>query len=125
MTLSKNMTLTSDATHIVSWWGNHLLAMPEPEKTPGDINATETDIVELGLAIHAGRVFPGDTQEDIMDRMRKFSGLPLQNWEQLGANIRRRDSLKFLYRLIKSLSERNEEIKENGRANRHPKFPQK
>jgi len=125
MTLSGNVTLTSDLTLIVSWWGDHLSALPEPKETPTDINATETDIVELGLAIHASRVFPGDTQEDIMDRMRKLSGLPLQNWEQLGANIRRRDSLKLLPRLQNSLTERNEEIKENGRANRRPKFPQK
>jgi hypothetical protein len=125
MTLSGNVTLTSDVTLIVSWWGDHLSALPEPEEKPADINATETDIVELGLAVHASRVFPGDTQEDVMDRMRRFSGLPLQNWEQLGANIRRRGSLKFLYRLETSLSDRNEEIKENGRANRRPKFPQK
>lgn len=99
--------------------------MPEPEETPAAIDATETDIVELGLGIHAARLFPGDTQEDIMERMRKFSGLSLENWEQLGANIRRRGSLKLLPRLQNSLSERNEEIKENGRANRRPKFPEK
>ena len=126
MTLPGNVTLTLDVTLIVSWWGNYPLALPEPEETPADdIDATETDVVELGLAIHAARVFPGDTQEDVMDRMRKFSGLPLENWEQLGANIRRRGSLKLLPRLLNSLSERNEEIRENGRANRRPKFPEK
>jgi hypothetical protein len=125
MTLPGNMTLTSDVTLIVSWWGNHLLALPEPEETPTDIDAKETDMVEIGLAIHAAKVFPRLTQEAIMDKMRRFSGLPLENWEQLGANIRRRDSLKFLDRLQNSLSERNEEIKENGRANRQPKFPKK
>jgi hypothetical protein len=125
MTLPGNVTMTFDVTLIISWWGDHPLASPEPKETPPDIDATETDVVELGLAIHATRVYPGDTQEDVMDRMRKFSGLPLENWEQLGANIRRRGTLKFLDRLRNSLSERNEEIKENGRANRQPKFPRK
>lgn len=125
MTLPGNVTLSLDLTLLVSWWGNHPLALPEPEETPAAIDATETDIVELGLGIHAARLFPGDTQEDIMERMRKFSGLSLENWEQLGANIRRRGSLKLLPRLQNSLSERNEEIKENGRANRRPKFPEK
>jgi hypothetical protein len=125
MTLSGNVTLSINVTLIESWWGNQPLALPEPEKTPSDINATETDIVELGLAFHAYRLFPGETQEETMERMRKFSGLPLQNWEQLGANIRRRGSLKFLPRLQKCLTERNEEIQENGRANRRPKFPEK
>jgi hypothetical protein len=37
MTLSGNMTLTSDVTLIVSWWGDHLSALREPEKAPGDI----------------------------------------------------------------------------------------
>jgi hypothetical protein len=125
MTLSGNMSLTSDITLIVSWWGDHLLAPPEPEETPAVIQATETDMVEFGLAIHAAHIFPHLTQEAIMDKVRKFSGLPLENWEQLGANIRRRGSLKLLPRLQKCLTERNEEIQENGRVNRRPKFPEK
>ncbi len=125
MTLFQNVTLTVDVNLIVSWRENRLLALPAPEEAPTAIRATETDMVELALALHAAGVFPNATQEAVIDKMRQLSGLPLQSWQQLGANIRRRDSLKFLDRLQNSLGERNEEIKENGRANRRPKFPQK
>ena len=122
MTLSYIVTLTLDVD-LVSLWGDRRPELSAPAQTPTAVHAKETDIVELGLALHAAGIFPGLTQEAIMDRMRQLSGFPLQNWEQLGANIRRRDSLKFLDRLRKCLWEHNEEIKENGHANRRPKFP--
>ena len=131
MNLSNNASLTIDIALIQSWWGDPIekpgsapSALTAPTESP-TIHATETDFVELGLALHAAGVFPNLTQESIMDRMRQLSGLPLQNWEQLGANIRRREKLTFLDRLQDSLTDRNEEIKENGRANRRPKHPQK
>ena len=119
------MTLTFDVDQISLWWGGPILASPAPAQMPTAVHATETDMVELGLAIHAAGVFPGLTQEAIINNMPQLSGLPLENWQQLGANIRRRESLTFLDRLRDSLEERNEEIKENGRANRQPKFPKK
>ena len=129
------MTLSININLISSWWGDQRPASPEPAP-PGTappeppqkqtaIHATETDFVELGLALHAADVYPGETQEKVMDRMRQESGYPLAHWEQLGANIRRRGKLTFLYRLINSLEERNKEIEENGRANKRPKFGQK
>jgi hypothetical protein len=113
--------MQSNVSLIITWLGDRLVAEPAPTETPTEIDASETDFVELGLCIHAAGIYPTLTQEAIMGWMRQFSGLPLQNWEQLAANIRRRGSLKFIDRLGDSLMERNEEIKENGRANRRPK----
>ena len=63
MTLSQNMTLTFDVDQISLWWGGPILASPAPAQMPTAVHATETDMVELGLAIHAAGVFPGLTQE--------------------------------------------------------------
>jgi hypothetical protein len=130
MALPNNVTLSVNGNPILMWRTEAELDLPAstaPAQTqsPTTILASETDIVEFGLAIHAAGVFPGLTQEAIMDKMRQFSGLPLEHWQQLGANIRRRDSLKFLPRLEDSLSERNEDIKEHGRACRRPRLPPK
>lgn len=89
------------------------------------VDATETDMVELALAMHAAGVFPDLSQEAIIDRFRALSGLPLENWVQLGANIRRRGKLKLLERLMHSLLAHNDEVEENGRVNRRPKLLQK
>jgi len=91
------------------------------EEKPPKTNATATDWVELGLALHATVVFPSCTQEAIMDRIRRLSGMPLEHWEQLGANVRKRKSgLEFLDRLKANLAARNKEIEDEGRARRRP-----
>jgi hypothetical protein len=117
--------MQSDVSLIVTLRGGRLVALPAPAETPLTVRATETDFVEFGLALHAKGVFPDLTQEDIICKMRQLCGFPLQNWQQLAANIRRRGSLTFIELLLNSLEERNEEIKENGCANRRPKFPKK
>jgi hypothetical protein len=119
------VTLSSDLNETVSWWVQPVSPPPAPAQLPLTVRATETDFVEVVLAMHACGVFPTLTQEAIIERMRRFCELPLQNWQQLGANIRRRRTLTFLERLLKSLEERNEDISENGNANRRPKFPGK
>ena len=119
------VTVSEDESVVYPWKGIQSSEASAPKEAPPVVSATETDFVEIGLAFHAAHIFPTLTQENIMDMMRKLSGLPLANWEQLGANIRRRESLTFLARLQNGLVDRNEEIKENGRANRRPKLPQK
>jgi hypothetical protein len=121
MSLSLTFSFTGEVDEYKKWRDSCPLLAPIPEEKP-DIDATETDMVEFALGLHAARVFPG-TQEDIIEKVRRFSGLPLENWVQLGQNIRQRGYLKFLDRIKNSLMERNEEIQENGRANRRPKAP--
>jgi hypothetical protein len=143
MALSQNITVSCNAYAYGQWKNSYQLQCEQcglvfnderisaPSKLATErerlskIDATETDMVEIALAFHAADVFPGQSQEAIIDRVRVLSGLAMENWVQLGANIRRRGSLKFLARLMKFLSAHNEEVEENGRANRRPNLLQK
>ena len=122
--MGENVTCSADISCYANWSYTYLSPERLPAGAVGDkppkVDATETDMVEFALALHAARVFPDWTQETIIDRMRSFSGLPLKNWVQLGANIRQRNSLTFLDRLKNSLKAHNEEIDDDRRARRRP-----
>ena len=90
-----------------------------PLTVPGEkmeTNATETELVELAMALHAAGVFSVDgydaSQEYIINWVRGWSGQALKNWQQLASNIRNRklSNLKFLERLKNGLAGRNDRI---------------
>ncbi|HET6253288.1 MAG TPA: hypothetical protein VFE32_04415 [Puia sp.] len=98
-----------------------------PAKAGGEkplkVNATETEIVEFFLGWHAAGIFPDLSQEALIERVRRFTGLPLKNWPHLAQNIRRRNSgLTFFDRLKDSLTDRNKEILELGHAPKRRKI---
>ena len=80
------------------------------------VDASATDIVELVLAFHAKGFFVVEgqpaTQKWLIEWAEQAFGMPLNNWEQLGVNIRSRKSgeLKFLGELMKNLNDRFKRI---------------
>ncbi len=59
-----------DVTLIISPLSSSVIA--RPEKRRPDIDATEDGVYADSVVLYGSRVYPGDTQEDVMDRMRKF-----------------------------------------------------
>jgi hypothetical protein len=99
-----------------------VVELPPPDGTEGKnpkINATQTDFAELGYGLHFLKVWPGETLEEVIERMRALSGYELKNWSHLDQNIRNRDPEKsFLLRMSNILTDRGENLDEGKRARR-------